>query len=130
MFTEKSQAGWRARRQRQPAPGARRSPQKPGMTPDRSTIIGQAREVAPPATSRQRPLSQYGTAQEILRVFTPGADGVWDKSDFEQAPTSDEERRKALPTNLTPMRPVPGFALGESSGTDLAALMEAGKQGE
>jgi hypothetical protein len=100
------------------------------MTPDYSTITGQAREVAPPVTSVQRPLSQNGTAQEIMRVFTPGADGVWDKSDFEQAPTSEEERRKALPTALTPIRPVPGFALGESSGTDLAALMDAGKQGE
>jgi hypothetical protein len=100
------------------------------MTPDYSTITGEAREVAPPAASLQRPVSQYGTAQEIMDVFNPGADGVWDKTDFEQAPTSDEERRKALPTALTPIRPVPGFALGQSSGTDLAALMDAGKQGE
>ena len=129
MFTDGSQMR-RSRHKRPPAPGARQSPQKPGMTPDYSTITGQAREVAPPATSLQRPLSQYGTAEEIMQVFTPGADGVWDKTDFEQAPASEEENRKALPTALTPIRPVPGFALGESSGTDLAALMEAGKQGE
>jgi hypothetical protein len=129
MFTDKSQMG-RSRTYRQPAPGGRRSPQKPGMTPDYSTITGQANDVAPPATTVRRPISQYGTAQEIMQVFTPGADGVWDKTDFEQAPTSNEEQRKALPTALTPIRPVPGFALGESSGTDLAALMDAGKQGE
>ncbi len=129
MFTKKSRLG-RWQRFPQVAPGGRRSPQKPGMTPDYSTITGQAVEVAPPATSKLRPISQYGTAQEIMQVFTPGADGVWDKTDFEQAPSSYQEQRTAHPAALTPIRPVPGFALGESSGTDLAALTEAGKQGE
>lgn len=65
-----------------------------------------------------------------MRVFRPGADGVWTKELFEQAPASDEEQRKANPAALTPIRPVPGFALGTSSGADLAAQLEAGKQGE
>lgn len=65
-----------------------------------------------------------------MRVFRPGADGVWTKERFEQAPSSDEEQRKANPAALTPIRPVPGFALGTSSGADLTAQLEAGKQGE
>jgi hypothetical protein len=100
------------------------------MTPDRSTIPGESRRTAPPAGANQRPVSQYGTAQEILQVFTPGENGVWDKSDFEQAPSSQEEERKANPAALTPIRPVAGFALGESAAVDQVALLEAGKQGE
>jgi hypothetical protein len=100
------------------------------MTPDFSSIPGEALPKAPRASNPRRPLSQYSTAQEIMRVFRPGADGVWTKERFEQAPSSDEEQRKANPAALTPIRPVPGFALGTSSGADLTAQLEAGKQGE
>jgi hypothetical protein len=113
-----------------PAPGGNRSPQQPGVTPDFSSIPGEVRVPAPPAANIRRPLTQYGTAQEIMGVFRPGSDGLWAKERFEQAPVSDEEQRKANPVALTPIRPVPGFALGTSSGADLAAQLEAGKQGE
>lgn len=128
MFTDGNKS--KLRYKRPAAPGGRKSPQKPGMTPDRSTIPGEMRHTAPSPGSNQRPISQYGTAQEILHAFTPGENRVWDKGDFEQAPSSQEENRKADPANLTPIRPVAGFALGESAAVDHAALLEAGKQGE
>ena len=128
MFTDDNKND---KHSRQPAaPGGRKSPQKPGQTPDRSTISGEMRRTAPPSGSNQRPISQYGTAQEIMKVFTPGENGVWDKGDFEQASASEEEERKANPAVLTPNRPVAGFALGESALVDQAALLDAGKQGE
>lgn len=120
----------RPQKRNPPAPGGKRSPQQPGMTPDFSSIPGEARPRAPRTTNPRRPLSQYGTSQEIMRVFRPTADGVWTKDVFEQAPVSDEEQRKANPAALTPIRPVPGFALGTSSQADLTAQLEAGKQGE
>ena len=128
MFTDGNKSN--ARFDRPSAPGGRRSPQKPGLTPDRSTIPGEARRTAPLAGANQRPVSQYGTAEEILHVFTPGENEVWDAADFEQAPSSQEEARKANPAALTPIRPVAGFALGESAVADQAALLAAGKQGE
>ncbi len=128
MFTDGNKS--KTRFERPAAPGGRKSPQKPGMTPDRSTIPGESRRTAPRAGSNQRPVSQYGTAEEILHVFTPGDNGVWDKGDFEQAPSSQEENRKANPAALTPIRPVAGFALGESAVVDQAALLAAGKQAE
>ena len=128
MFTDGNKSN--SRFDRPSAPGGRRSPQKPGLTPDRSTIPGEARRTAPLAGANQRPVSQYGTAQESLHVYTPGENGVWDAADFEQAPASQEEVRKANPAALTPIRPVAGFALGESAVADQAALLAAGKQGE
>ena len=128
MFTDDNKK--RNQAERPSAPGGRMSPQKPGQTPDRSTIPGEMRRTAPRSGSNQRPVSQYGTAQEILKVFTPGENGAWDKGDFEQAPASQEEERKANPAALTPARPVAGFALGESALVDQAALLDAGKQGE
>lgn len=128
MFTDGNKS--KLRFERPAAPGGRKSPQKPGQTPDRSTIPGEMRRTAPRSGSNQRPVSQYGTAQEILHVFTPGENKVWDKGDFEQAPASEEENRKANPAVLTPIRPVAGFALGESALVDQVALLEAGKQGE
>ncbi len=130
MTNDGSGVSSRPQKQNPPAPGGSRSPQQPGVTPDFSSIPGEQRARAPRATNPRRPLSQYGTTQEIMRVFTPAADGVWTKERFEQAPTSDEEERKANPAALTPVRPVPGFALGTSVNVDLAAALEAGKQGE
>jgi hypothetical protein len=113
-----------------PSPGARRSPQRPGATPDRSTVPGHHSEKVAPAEELRRPLTQYASAQEVMNVYTPDADGVWTKERFEQAPVAAEEARKAHPANLTPNRPVPGFALGSSTQTDAAAALEAGKAGE
>lgn len=120
----------RPQKRNPPAPGGNRSPQQPGMTPDFSSIPGEARTRAPRTNHPRRPLSQYGTSQEIMHVFRPGADGIWAKEQFEQAPISDEEQRRANPAALTPIRPVPDFALGTSLHADLAAQLEAGKQGE
>ena len=117
-------------RSKPPSPGGSRSPQRPGQTPDRSTLPGEMRQMMPRATSVRRPLSQYGTAEEIMQVFQPGSNGIWAKDDFEQTGASNEEMRKANPAELTPTRPVPGFALGVSSAVDSAAMLEAGKQGE
>jgi len=92
-------------------PGGSRSPQHPGATPDRSTIPGHgALPVGRPGEAR-RPLSQYGTAQEIMRVYAPAPGEAMDPSRFEQATASYEEMRKAYPAQATPLRPGPGFAL-------------------
>jgi len=128
MFADGNKS--KTRFERPATPGGRKSPQKPGQTPDRSTIAGESRRTAPRSGSNQRPIAQYGTAEEILGVFTPGENGVWDKGDFEQAPSTQEEQRKANPAELTPNRPVAGFALGESAQVDQIALLEAGRQGE
>ena len=51
------------------APGAVASPQMPGQVPDRSTVPGHfSTRVAPPSGPVRRPLTQYGTAQEIMHV--------------------------------------------------------------
>ena len=113
-----------------PAPGGSRSPQRPGATPDRSTVPGHHSLTAPRAGELRRPISQYGSAQEIMSVYAPGADGSWDKDNFEQATVAPEEARKDHPANLTPSRPVPGFALGSSLVMDAAAALDAGKAGE
>jgi len=112
------------------APGGSRSLQRPGLTPDRSTIPGHHMLAAPQASELRRPLSEYRTAAQIMSVYTPNADGSWDQDCFEQAPVSAEEARKAHPANLTPSRPVPGFALGTSLIMDAAAALDAGKAGE
>jgi hypothetical protein len=126
---EQQSSGIGAVRTKAPTPGGGRSPQRPGQTPDRSTIPGERRDRSPRVTSLLRPLSQYGTAEEIMQVFRPHGD-TWSKEDFEQTSASNEEMRKANPAELTPTRPVPGFALGVSSAVDSAAMLEAGKQGE
>ncbi len=127
---EQQSSGIGAVRTKAPTPGGGRSPQRPGQTPDRSSIPGERRDRSPRVTSLLRPISQYGTAEEIMQVFRPHDGVIWVKEDFEQTSASNEEMRKANPADLTPIRPVPGFALGVSSAVDSAAMLEAGKQGE
>ena len=92
-------------------PGGSRSPQLPGATPDRSTIPGHGSLPLGRPGEVRRPLSQYGSAQEIMEVYAPAPGEAMDPSRFEQATASYEEMRKAYPAQMTPNRPRPGFAL-------------------
>jgi len=95
------------------APGAAASPQIPGQVPDRSTVPGHfSTRVPRPTGPVRRPLTQYGTAQEIMHVF-PAPDEEPDKSEFEQATASDDELRKAYPWQLPPKSSTPVFALDQ-----------------
>lgn len=116
------------------APGAVRSPQVPGEVPDRSTIPDEGILPVPPVSVQgepMRPLTQYGTAEEIMGVFEKKP--VDDPTRFEQAPPSYEEQRKAFAGRLrTPQRPTPGYAL--ASGTRMPnsrlAMLQARAEAE
>lgn len=96
-----------------PAPGAARSPQMPGEVPDRLTVPGHSRLRAPrPSRPVRRPLTEYGTAQQIMRVF-PAPEEEASSTAFEQATASFEELRKAYPWQLPPPGPRPGFSLSQ-----------------
>lgn len=116
------------------APGAVRSPQMPGEVPDRSSIPGEdALPVPPPAGPVVRPLTEYGSAQRIMGVYSATDGNEDDPARFEQATASYEEMRKANPALRTPTRPSAGYAL--SDGTRLAnphltALSEEARQGD
>jgi hypothetical protein len=98
-----------------PAPGASVSPQRPGMTPDRSTIPGKFGTSVPRAATKRRPLTQYGTAEEIMQVFKRRPEEQIASTDFEQANASFEELRKANPAQIPPVRPArPAVAAGET----------------
>lgn len=98
-----------------PAPGASVSPQRPGMTPDRSTIPGKFSTSVPRATGKRRPLVQYGTAEEIMAVYKRRPDDQIEPKDFEQATASFEELRKAYPWEIPPVRPAqPAIAGGDA----------------
>ena len=94
------------------APGATSSPQLPGMTPDQPDLPNRARGSLPPLASNRRPLSEYGSAQRLLRLFTPEPGTVLVAADWEQGPAAMEELRKADPALLTPIRPLGGIGLG------------------
>lgn len=95
-----------------PAPGAEASPQRPGATPDTPDLKGRPRGSEPPLGNTRRPLTEYGTAQRLLRLFTPAPGETLASSDWEQGPSSSEEQRKANPALLTPERPLAGYGLG------------------
>jgi hypothetical protein len=94
------------------APGAEHSPQRPGETPDTPDLIGKPRGSMQPLASVLRPLTEYGTAQHVLGMysFAPGAEVK--PEDWEQGPSAFEEQRKAHPALLTPDRPLSGYGLG------------------
>jgi hypothetical protein len=94
------------------APGAEHSPQHPGETPDTPDLIGKPRGSMQPLASVWRPLTEYGTAQRILGMYTFPAGAEVKPEDWEQGPSAQEEQRKAHPSLLTPARPLPGFGLG------------------
>lgn len=109
------------------APGAVKSPQAPGEVPDRSTIPEEGvLPVPPPSGDIRRPLTQYGTSEEIMSVYDKEGFEETDPLRFEQAPPSYEEQRKAFSGTLrTPLRPQPGYALADGkrmANTALAAL--------
>ena len=89
-----------------PVPGGSVGTKKPGMIPDQWTVPGHQNEQVPPATSKQRPLTQYATAQEFLGVFRRVPPEQMTKEDFEQAGASFEEMRKAVPAEWPPERPL------------------------
>ena len=108
-----------------PTPGARRSPQIPGQVPDRSTVPGHHATRVPPRQTVRRPLTEYGTAQRIMGVYSATPDAENDPARFEQATVSFEELRKADPRDRTPDRPMPGYVLqtGEQA-TEIPKLPE------
>jgi len=95
-----------------PAPGAEHSPQRPGETPDAPDLLGKPRGSAQPLASVMRPLTEYGTAQSILGMYTFPAGVEVKPEDFEQGPSAQEEQRRAHPALLTPARPLSGYGLG------------------
>ncbi len=95
-----------------PAPAATSSPQRPGMTPDQPDLPGRSRGSLPPLASNRRPLTEYGSAQRLLGLFTPEPGTELQASDWEQGPSAMEELRKSDPALLTPDRPLGGVGLG------------------
>jgi hypothetical protein len=109
------------------APGAVKSPQIPGEVPDRSSIPEEGVLPVPgPSGEIRRPLTQYGTAEEIMGVYDKEGFEETDPLRFEQSPPSYEEQRKAFASALrTPLRPQPGYALAAGTrmpNSRLAAL--------
>ena len=94
------------------APAATSSPQRPGMTPDQPDLPGRSRGSLPPLASNRRPLTEYGSAQRLLGLFTPEPGTELQAADWEQGPSAMEELRKADSALLTPMRPLDGVGLG------------------
>jgi hypothetical protein len=104
------------------APGASHSPQHPGETPDWSDIPGEKVAKSPPIEGVPlRPLTQYGTAQEISNLLPAPTEDA-EPSDFEQPPASFQENRKAHPWQLPPVRPTTVFALDQGVAEEPPAL--------
>ena len=103
------------------APAATSSPQRPGMTPDQPALPGRPRGSLPPLASNRRPLTEYGSAQRLLGLFTPDPGTELQASDWEQGPSATEELRKADPALLTPIRPLGGVGLGIGRSTPAIA---------
>jgi hypothetical protein len=103
------------------APAATSSPQLPGMTPDQPALPGRPRGSLPPLVSNRRPLTEYGSAQRLLCLFTPQPGTELQASDWEQGPSATEELRKADPALLTPIRPLTGVGLGIGRSTSAIA---------
>ena len=119
-------------RRRLGTPGASSSPQMPGQVPDRSGVPGRGQLPLLPSDGPRRPLTQFGTAQEIMGVYAPKPGQEDDPARFEQATAAFEELRKADPSLLTPIRPLPGYdldatpalAAGEGAPGEIPALAE------
>jgi hypothetical protein len=117
------------------APGARMSPQMPGQVPDRSGVPGHGQLPIAAHLDAERPLTQFGTAEEIVGVYAVDPNDpehATNPARFEQATASYEEMRKADPSLLTPVRPRPGYDLaanpaitaGEAAPGEIPALAE------
>ena len=88
------------------APGGSSSPQQPGKTPDRSSIPGHFNTTSARPATKRRPLSQYGSAEEIMNVYKRVPEDEIMPESFEQATASYEELRKATLALLPPGRPL------------------------
>src|SRR5581483_8504530 len=107
------------------------SPQMPGMVPDRSTVPGHHSVAVPPAERPvRRPITEYGTAQRIMRMYEAPPGEEMNPKRFESVPVSDEEIRKADPDLGRPMRPLPGYVLGRGAGAASVEAFEAIAAGE
>jgi len=91
------------------------------MTPDQPALPGRSRGSLPPLASNRRPLSEYGSAQRLLGLFTPEPGTELQAADWEQGPSATEELRKADPALLTPIRPLGGVGLGIGRATPAIA---------
>jgi hypothetical protein len=91
------------------------------MTPDQPALPGRSRGSLPPLASNRRPLTEYGSAQRLLGLFTPAPGTELEASDWEQGPSATEELRKADPALLTPIRPLGGVGLGIGRSTPAIA---------
>jgi hypothetical protein len=122
-------------RPRYGVPGARMSPQMPGQVPDRSGVPGHGQLPIAAHPGAERPLTQFGTAEEIVGVYAVDPNDpeqATNPARFEQAAASYEEMRKADPSLLTPVRPRPGYdlaalphvAAGEAAPGEIPALAE------
>jgi hypothetical protein len=109
------------------APAATISPQRPGMTPDQPALPGRSRGSLPPLASNRRPLTEYGSAQRLLGLFTPAPGTELQASDWEQGPSAMEELRKADSALLTPIRPLSrvGLGIGRSAPAIASEALEA-----
>jgi hypothetical protein len=105
------------------APGATASPQVPGQVPDRSTVPGHHSTQVQRPRHIQRPLTQYGTAEEIMQTFRRHGDEIKPEQ-FEQATASFDEMRKAILADLPPVRPAPGYL---PEGAEVPQLPEEAK---
>jgi hypothetical protein len=92
-----------------PAPGAVSLPHRPGQVPGRSTVPGHFSVPIPRAPVGWQSQREEGTTQGIMGVFQPDADGTMTPARFEQATASHEEFLKAVPADLPPNRPLPGY---------------------
>jgi hypothetical protein len=92
------------------------------MTPDDPELPGRTRGTLPPLSSDRRPLTEYGSAQRILRLFTPAPGTELTAADWEQGPTAREELRKADPALATPLRPLTGHGLGVGHAAPVIAV--------
>jgi hypothetical protein len=100
--------------------------------PDRSEVPGEGVLPVPPAVNPRPPLTEFGTAQRIIHLYAPRDGNEDDPARFELGPTSYEERRRAYPALLPPMRPTPGYQLADGSRLSFGApaLEEGGTAGE
>lgn len=104
------------------SPGASSAPHRPGEVPDHTDLRGQRGDASPfHAGSSRRPLTQYGTAQEISHIF-PDPDEAASPADFEQPPASFQEQRKAYPWQNPPVRPTSVFAFDQGTSLEPPAL--------
>ena len=106
------------------APGAEHSPQRPGETPDKPALVGKPRGSFQPLSAVRRPLTEYGTAQRVLGMYTPPPGVEMKPENWEQGPAAQEETRRAHPALGTPRRPLSGYGLGLGRSAAVAELAD------